>query len=531
MRLSISLLLLSISCAKALLTPDVQITKPYQQLRQSLRFPSKITTTALFSSVGDGEKKGITLYQILDSNPQDSRSEIKKNYIKLVRTSHPDALLGKANESTDEEFRRITDAWKNLSDPLTRKRYDRTLRAQKFTEEVENVMGNMVDIAGPQFLNAFDKIALPLIRRSAATTVAGLNAVSRDIKNYGESSKDDVASVDGTGDKNTTAGKGVGGIIANAVKAGKEANKDVDRLELLEKARVLQRTSRKERNEADKMKEEINGLMQKRIQLTLHTPNAKLSSLEALMILDGFNIVDEVTMLDTMRLRHRVSYEIEQLEQMESEIVTKEEMREKIKDDVERENRALDQAKVNATAALQAAERARKALEDANALVASTKNDVDQAKQVLKATKENKAQQKFDVQRMMYNMERQQEKVRLALRRKEQAVQEQEEKKGDNSSNTKKEKGDFIGSRALSAANEVEKIIKQEKNLRAESARKEAAAMRLLSRSKKLTERQDELELQEGEVYAALEEGLRVASRAAKSGYGRYDENKTNNGS
>ena len=106
--------------------------------------------------------------------------------------------------------------------------------------------------------------------------------------------------------------------------------------------------------------------MQKRIQLTLHTPNAKLSSLEALMILDGFNIVDEVTMLDTMRLRHRVSYEIEQLEQMESEIVTKEEMREKIKDDVERENRALDQAKVNATAALQAAERARKALEDAN---------------------------------------------------------------------------------------------------------------------------------------------------------------------
>lgn len=528
MRLTFSLL--SISCAKALITPDIPKTKAHQQFRQSLRFPSKISTTALFSSIGDGDKKGLTLYQILNSNPDDSRSEIKKNYIKLVRTSHPDALLGKSNESTDEEFRRITDAWKSLSDPLTRKRYDRTLRAQKFTEEVENVMGNMVDIAGPQFLNAFDNIALPLIRRSAATTVAGLNAVSRDIKNYGESSKDDnAASADGAdGNTSTATGKGVGGIIANAVKAGKEANKDVDRLELLEKARVLQRSARKERDEADKMKEEINDLMLKRIQLTLHTPNAKLSSLDAMTILDSLNIVDEVSMLDTMRLRHRVSYEIEQLEQMESEIVTKKEMKEKIKDDVERERTALDQAKANAAAALQAEERARKALEDAKALVSSTKNDVDQAKQVLKATKENEAQQKFDVERMMYNMERQQEKVRLALRRKEQAVQEQKEKKGDNSSVKNKEKGDFTGNRARNAANEVEEIIKKENFLRAESARKEAAAMRLLSRSEKLTERQDELELQEGEVYAALEEGLRVASRAAESGYGRYSENKTN---
>lgn len=282
-------------------------------------------------------------------------------------------------------------------------------------------------------------------------------------------------------------------------------------------------SSRKERDEAEKMKEEIDDLMQKRIQLTLHTPNAKLSSLEALMILDGLNIVDEVSMLDTMRLRHRVSYEIEQLEQMESEIEMKKEKSEKIKVDVEREMQALDQAQVNAAAALQAEERARKALEDAKALVSSTKNDVDQAKQALKATKEKKAQQKFDVERMMYGMERQQEKVRLALRRKEQAVQEQE-KKGDNSSETIV--GDFNGSRARKATEEVQKIIKKENFLRAESARKEAAAMRLQSRSEKLKERQDELELLEGEAYLALEEGLRVASRAAKSGYGRYGENK-----
>ena len=84
MRLTFSLL--SISCAKALITPDIPKTKAHQHFRQSLRYPSKISTTALCSSVGDGDKKGLTLYQILNSNPDDSRSEIKKNYSEYEKT-------------------------------------------------------------------------------------------------------------------------------------------------------------------------------------------------------------------------------------------------------------------------------------------------------------------------------------------------------------------------------------------------------------------------------------------------------------
>ena len=90
----------------------------------------------------------------------------------------------------------------------------------------------------------------------------------------------------------------------------------------------------RDRDEADRLKRKLDEQMKKRIQLMLHTPNARLSSLEALRILDGFNIVDEVTMLDTLKMRHTVSYEIEQLEQMEFESNEKKESREELKNDI-----------------------------------------------------------------------------------------------------------------------------------------------------------------------------------------------------
>ncbi len=184
-----------------------------------------------------------TFYEILNAEQDFTRAELKKNYVRLAKLSHPDAIGDKSTEATEEDFQKITEAWKTLSDPLKRKRYDRTLRAQAFTQNVETAVGDFANVAGPQFLNAFENVAIPFLRRSAATTVAGFNAVSRDIKNYGvtepvqngESNSTTIQEIE------TTTGKGVGGIIANAVKAGKEANKSVDRLELAEKARELKR--------------------------------------------------------------------------------------------------------------------------------------------------------------------------------------------------------------------------------------------------------------------------------------------------
>ncbi len=173
-----------------------------------------------------------TLYEILNSNPEATRSEIKRNYIALVRQTHPDAQINKEdvdddNDDNSPEFQEIMIAWRTLSDPLQRKRYDRDLRAKEFTFKVERVVGNIGKKAGPQFLNAFENIAIPFLRRSAATTVAGFTSISEDIANYG------------TNNSTSEAESGLGGIIVNAVKSGQKAGRAIDCIELMEKSREL----------------------------------------------------------------------------------------------------------------------------------------------------------------------------------------------------------------------------------------------------------------------------------------------------
>jgi hypothetical protein len=50
----------------------------------------------------------------------------------------------------------------------------------------------------------------------------------------------------------------------------------------------------------------------------------------------------------------------------------------------------------------------------------------------------------------------------------------------------------------------------------------QAQAERLESRSQKLLERAEELEEEEEQAYKALEEGIRVAKRAADGGYAKF---------
>ena len=56
--------------------------------------------------------------------------------------------------------------------------------------------------------------------------------------------------------------------------------------------------------------------------------------------------------------------------------------------------------------------------------------------------------------------------------------------------------------------------------LKAESARVHAKAESMERNAKKLLDRANELEEEEDKAYKALEEGLRVAKKAADTGYG-----------
>ena len=165
-------------------------------------------------------------------------------------------------------------------------------------------------------MQAFDSIAVPFLRRSTAATVAGINAVQEDLKNYSSKKEQRSSSVNGeTSDESI----GIGAILSNAVNASQKGLKAIDQMELLEKSQELKKRARDEYMAANKLRDELDEVMRRRVQLTLHTPNAKLSSLEAMIILDGMNTVDEVGLVESLvRLRKTVTYEIEQLQLIEN---------------------------------------------------------------------------------------------------------------------------------------------------------------------------------------------------------------------
>jgi hypothetical protein len=257
------------------------------------------------------------------------------------------------------------------------------------------------------------------------------------------------------------------------------------------------------------MKEELDSIMNKRVRLSLHTPNTKLNSLEALMILDGMNTIDEVGMADIIRFRHTVSYEVEKLQEFESDLESSRELNRNLQRDKGRKMAALEQAKANAKAAEQAEERARKALEDAINLVASTTHDVTQSTLSLENTQDKLRYNDIELDKITTGMTKQQEKVRIALRRKEEAVQEADEKF----------RGDFKARRIEDSSETIQELAKEERYLRAESARLDAIAERLSSRARKLQINADILEKEENKAWETLEEewkALEIAGEATK---------------
>ena len=65
-------------------------------------------------------------YEILGVSVRASSEEIKRAYRERAGRLHPDKNSG---QDAEERFRRVVEAYKTLSDPDARRRYDRTLRA------------------------------------------------------------------------------------------------------------------------------------------------------------------------------------------------------------------------------------------------------------------------------------------------------------------------------------------------------------------------------------------------------------------
>lgn len=88
-----------------------------------------------------------TLYDILQCPTTATRVELKRSYLSLAKESHPDALLQygmETNKETERKFVEIAHAWKVLGDSMTRRRYDRELKAKGLSSKAGNVFESWV---------------------------------------------------------------------------------------------------------------------------------------------------------------------------------------------------------------------------------------------------------------------------------------------------------------------------------------------------------------------------------------------------
>jgi hypothetical protein len=76
-------------------------------------------------------KKERTLYDILGAVPTATKEELKRQYIIMAKLTHPDALISRQRNGSNNEmfpdFAEVAQAYQILSDPMERKKYDRTL--------------------------------------------------------------------------------------------------------------------------------------------------------------------------------------------------------------------------------------------------------------------------------------------------------------------------------------------------------------------------------------------------------------------
>eukprot|EP00980_Cylindrotheca_fusiformis_P005862 scaffold1231_cov107-Cylindrotheca_fusiformis.AAC.10 len=117
----------------------------FPQTSPMVKFPSS-RSPAMFSlfastveSENSGEGRERTLYDILEASPTDSQQQLREKYRALVRQTHPDAV-DSGKEQAAIQFAEIAAAWNILSNPKERLRYDRTMKAKEFTNQVEDIL-------------------------------------------------------------------------------------------------------------------------------------------------------------------------------------------------------------------------------------------------------------------------------------------------------------------------------------------------------------------------------------------------------
>lgn len=444
-----------------------------------------------------------TLYNVLGGKPTETRAELKRRYVALAKICHPDARRhAEAVVETDlPDFTEIAAAWRILGDEKQRKRYDRSLQAEEFSDNVLNWMGEVAKEASP-VVEKFGMVMNSFLRRTTATTLAGVQAAASQVAK--QSSQIDLAE-NNVLETTTTTTEKVGKLPADAALAGTDKTKNairealksavdaariagrkMDSVELLEKSEEIEAQARKESALAAKTKQELQDIVERRLSMALHTPGSGLTAAEALIILEDFNstIADDLSAWDRAMLRHTVDYEIHDLQKVEASFVQAQKADTEAQLSYQNCLQVNFQANKNLVMAEKDEVRARTIWEVARDRLLEAKKNVTISLRELAQAEAQARKSDWEIEVRSLALEKQAEKVRIALRQKEKLVFKQrglDPPESDAQDNEERLK-------------ELNKLRKREQMMAQTSKRLELIASKLFERAQALRERAQELE-------------------------------------
>lgn len=321
--------------------------------RKSPSSASRILPPLYTSSVGASsdntsfliEQRLLTLYEILQVPQNATRQELRKQYLTQAKSLHPDSsssiakrIIDVAGQEIEIEFTQVVFAWKILSDPIERKRYDRKLQADAITGGVGRAAEQFGKRTAPYMKQVFENVAIPLIRRTSATTQAIINAASEDIANQQKQQQ-----------QHNTRDVDLRKTALSAFEASQKANLEIDRYELELKLKELDKKYQDDTAHLAKLESQIEETTQQRLRVALRVPKENMSAQDALSVWESMNLTDTRSLFQPTP----VQFKIEQLEVAESDYNMKKEERDRFEAEYERCKRAVDEANRKAKKAVE----------------------------------------------------------------------------------------------------------------------------------------------------------------------------------
>ncbi|KAL7431105.1 hypothetical protein ACHAXM_002558 [Skeletonema potamos] len=339
-----------------------------------------------------------------------SRQDIKRQYITLAKEYHPDS----AGPEYVDRFDEIARAWDVLSDTTARRAYDRELAAEKFKDDIVQRANAVANEYGPAARAFYEDFALPFLRRTATTTMAGWSVIA---------DEGERPSYNADGKSNVVASPpppaDLGQTFQRVIEAGRNATRQIDAVELQEKSEELRLRADETRAESLEVLERLSAIKSERLHLTVHTSSADFSSTEALQFLDGFNTLDQQTLMDRMIFRHPITNDIDAFSAAEEDLEQRENEKHELDREVQARREALEEAEHQAQFALMEEERILRLLEEARQNVADTQQMVAETQLSLSSLNPSIRMAEQNLSKAKNFVKRKRDVVRKALKRKE----------------------------------------------------------------------------------------------------------------